>query len=182
VRSNAKQMGQLIDDLLSFAQLARHEIGRQRFDPRPLVEECFDKLRVQTGNQAVQCITGVLPACDADPALLRQVFMNLIGNAFKYSAKAERPRVQVGYERHGGEEAYFVRDNGVGFDMKYAGKLFGVFQRLHRQEEFEGTGVGLAIVQRIVQRHGGRVWAQAAPGEGAMFYFTLAESDRPARA
>jgi signal transduction histidine kinase len=176
VRANAKQMGQLIDDLLSFAQLARREIGRQRFDPRPLVEECFEKLRAQTGNEAVECVAGALPVCEADPALLRQVFMNLIGNAFKYSAKTERPRVEVGCERHGAEDAYFVRDNGVGFDMKYAGKLFGVFQRLHRQEEFEGTGVGLAIVQRIVQRHGGRVWAQATPGEGATFYFTLGES------
>ncbi len=176
VRSNAKQMGQLIDDLLSFAHLARQEIGRQRFDPRPLVEECFEKLRTQTGNAAVECAAGALPVCEADPALLRQVFMNLIGNAFKYSGKVERPRVEVGCERRGAEAAYFVRDNGVGFDMKYAAKLFGVFQRLHRQEEFEGTGVGLAIVQRIVHRHGGRVWAQSAPGEGATFYFTLAES------
>jgi signal transduction histidine kinase len=175
VRSNAKQMGQLIDDLLAFARLARQEIGRHRFYPRPLVDECFEKLRAQTGNTAVECVAGALPACEADPALVRQVFMNLIGNAFKYSGKVERPRIEVGTERHGGEVAYFVRDNGVGFDMKYASKLFGVFQRLHRQEEFEGTGVGLAIVQRIVQRHGGRVWARAAPGEGATFYFTLAE-------
>jgi signal transduction histidine kinase len=181
VRSNAKQMGLLIDDLLSFAHLARQELGRQRFDPRPLVEECFEKLRTQTGNTAVECAAGALPVCEADPALLRQVFMNLIGNAFKYSGKTKRPCVEVGCERRGAEEAYFVRDNGVGFDMKYAAKLFGVFQRLHRQEEFEGTGVGLAIVQRIVQRHGGRVWAQSAPGEGATFYFTLAESARPAR-
>ncbi len=175
VRSSAKQMGQLIDDLLAFAHLARHEIGRQRFYPRPLVDECFEKLRAQTGSTAVECVAGALPVCEADPALVRQVFMNLIGNAFKYSSKAERPRVEVGCERHDGEDAYFVRDNGVGFDMKYAGKLFGVFQRLHRQDEFEGTGVGLAIVHRIVQRHGGRVWARAAPGEGATFYFTLAE-------
>jgi signal transduction histidine kinase len=175
VRSNAKQMGQLIDDLLAFAHLARQELGRQRFYPRRLVDECFEKLRAQTGDTAVECVAGALPVCEADPALVRQVFMNLIGNAFKYSSKAEHPRVEVGCERHGAENAYFVRDNGVGFDMKYAGKLFGVFQRLHRQEEFEGTGVGLAIVQRIVQRHGGRVWAQAAPGEGATFYFTLTE-------
>jgi light-regulated signal transduction histidine kinase (bacteriophytochrome) len=176
VRASAKQMGQLIDDLLSFAQLARQEISRQRFYPRPLVDECVEKLRAQTGHPAVELVAGALPVCDADPALLRQVFMNLIGNAFKYSGKAARPRVEVGCERHGGEDAYFVRDNGVGFDMKHAGKLFGVFQRLHSSDEFEGTGVGLAIVQRIVQRHGGRVWAQAAPGKGATFYFTLAKS------
>jgi signal transduction histidine kinase len=174
VRANAKQMGQLIDDLLAFARLARQEIARRRFDPRPLVDECVEKLRAQTGNPAAECVAGALPACDADPGLVRQVFMNLIGNAFKYSAKAARPRVEIGCERREGEDAYFVRDNGVGFDMKYAGKLFGVFQRLHSNEEFEGTGVGLAIVQRIVQRHGGRIWAQAAPGEGATFYFTLA--------
>jgi len=174
VRSNAKQMGQLIDGLLAFAHLARQEIARQRFEPQPLVEECVEKLRGETGNRPVECAVGALPACEADPVLLRQVFMNLIGNAFKYSAKAERPRVEVGCERRGGENVYFVSDNGVGFDMKYTGKLFGVFQRLHSDEEFTGTGIGLAIVQRIVHRHGGRIWAQAELGEGATFYFTLA--------
>ncbi len=178
VRGSAKQMGHLIDDLLAFAQLARQEIARRRFEPRPLVEECVEKLRAETGKRDVECDIGELPACEADAALLRQVFLNLIGNAFKYTGKAARPRVEIGCERRDGEDVYYVRDNGAGFDMKYADKLFGVFQRLHRNEEFEGTGVGLAIVQRIVARHGGRIWAQSEPGKGATFYFTLAAPAR----
>ena len=122
---------------------------------------------------------GALPGCDADPALLRQALLNLIGNAFKYTGKTAQPRVEIGCERRKSEDVLFVHDNGAGFDMKYAGKLFGVFQRLHPGKDFEGTGVGLAIVQRIVTRHGGRIWAHAEPGKGATFYFTLAPA-RPA--
>jgi light-regulated signal transduction histidine kinase (bacteriophytochrome) len=173
VRSNAQQMGRLIDDLLAFARLARQKVARHRFELRALVEECLDKLRSESGDRAVECVVGELPVCEADPALLRQVLLNLIGNAFKYTGKVERARIEIGCERRGGEDVFYVRDNGVGFDMKYADKLFGVFQRLHRGKDFEGTGVGLAIVQRIVNRHGGRVWAEAEPGKGATFYFTL---------
>jgi light-regulated signal transduction histidine kinase (bacteriophytochrome) len=120
---------------------------------------------------------GDLPPCEADRSLLKQVWQNLIDNALKYSRHCHPPILEIGYLPVGtaAGPAYFVRDNGTGFDMKYAGKLFGVFQRLHRHEEFEGTGVGLAVVQRILNRHGGRVWAEAKPNEGATFYFTVGE-------
>jgi len=116
-----------------------------------------------------------LPICHGDPALLKQVWTNLLSNAFKYSRGRTPAVVEVGWERKDGEYIYFVRDNGVGFEMQYANKLFGVFQRLHRAEDFEGTGVGLAIVQRVIHRHGGRVWAASEPGQGATFFFALEE-------
>ena len=174
VRASAKQMGKLIDDLLRFARLSREGLARRRFEMQPLVEECIAKLRADLGGRSIECTVGKLPACEGDPALLRQVLLNLIGNAFKYTSRTASARVEIGCLSQGAQQVFYVRDNGVGFDMKYAGKLFGVFQRLHRSTEFEGTGVGLAIVQRIVQRHGGRIWAQAEPGKGATFYFTLA--------
>jgi light-regulated signal transduction histidine kinase (bacteriophytochrome) len=126
---------------------------------------------IAPGSAAIEIAQ--LPAARGDRSLLKQVWVNLIGNAVKYSSKIENPRVEVGARAEGRLIVYWVRDNGAGFDMKYAGKLFGVFQRLHLPEEFPGTGVGLAIVQRVVSRHGGRVWAEAAPNQGACFYFTL---------
>lgn len=171
VSASARLMARLIDALLAFAQLARRQVSRQRVDVAALVAGCLRELRAQQGEGGLEAVVGELPPCDADPQLLRQVFVNLIGNAVKYSARAAAPRVEIGWQ--GAEGAYYVRDNGVGFDMQYAGKLFGVFERLHAPQDFEGTGVGLAIVQRIVQRHGGRVWAEAEPGMGATFYFTL---------
>jgi signal transduction histidine kinase len=171
VSASARHMARLIDALLAFAQLARRQVSRQRVDVAGLVAGCLRELRAQQAEGALEAVVGELPPCDADPQLLRQVFVNLIGNAIKYSARAAAPRVEIGWQ--GDDGAYYVRDNGVGFDMQYAGKLFGVFERLHAPQDFEGTGVGLAIVQRIVQRHGGRVWAQAEPGKGATFYFTL---------
>jgi signal transduction histidine kinase len=168
VRGNAIRMGQLIDDLLTFSRLGRQEAVSALVDMTQLAREAADELR---GERPVQALP--LPAVKGDRALLKQVWLNLIGNALKYSAKTPQARVEIGTREEARENVYWVRDNGVGFDMRYAGKLFGVFQRLHRSEEFEGTGVGLAIVQRIVARHGGRVWAEAKPGEGACFWFSL---------
>jgi len=135
-----------------------------------LAREVVDELR--NGSEATIELRE-LPRAQADRSLMRQVWANLVGNARKYSGKRKNARIELGGREDGGENVYWVRDNGVGFDMRYVGKLFGVFQRLHRSEEFAGTGVGLAIVQRVVARHGGRVWAEAKPGEGACFHFSL---------
>jgi light-regulated signal transduction histidine kinase (bacteriophytochrome) len=172
VRGSGARMGQLIDDLLAFARLGRQPLSTRQVALGELVQETIDELRPQCAGRSVEFIVGELGAAEADPALLRQVLANLIGNAVKYSGKQSNARIAVG--RDG--EIYHVRDNGAGFDMRYAERLFGVFQRLHRAQEFEGTGVGLAIVRRIVERHGGRIWAESAPGAGAAFYFTLRSS------
>ena len=129
--------------------------------------------QVAAANSAALVRIGELPSATVDESLFRQVFSNLISNALKYSRSSAAPEIEVGARAEAGELMYYVRDNGVGFDMRYAGKLFKVFQRLHRADQFEGTGVGLAIVQRVVQRHGGRVWAESAPGCGATFHFAL---------
>jgi signal transduction histidine kinase len=176
VRDNARQMGRLIDDLLSFSRLSRQPLKRQTIAPAEIVREALHDLRHEPDNGQSRIAVNELPACDADPALLKQVYVNLISNAIKYSGRRETARIEIGCLNGNGAPAYYVRDNGVGFDMKYAGKLFGVFQRLHRAEDYEGTGVGLAIVQRIVHRHGGSVWAEAAIDKGATFYFTLGGS------
>jgi light-regulated signal transduction histidine kinase (bacteriophytochrome) len=170
---NAQQMGRLIDDLLSFSRLSRQPLKLQPVDPRQVIDEALRHLSRESGNGKPRISVGNLPSCQADPALLKQVYVNLISNAIKYSRKREDARVEIGCTEGNGAPTYYVRDNGVGFEMKYADKLFGVFQRLHRAEEYEGTGVGLAIVQRIVSRHGGRVWADAEVDKGATFYFTL---------
>jgi light-regulated signal transduction histidine kinase (bacteriophytochrome) len=171
VRGNARKMGQLIDDLLAFSRLGRQAAARVPVDMTRLAAEVADELRA---GRPVQC--DALPPIQGDPSLLKQVWSNLIGNALKYSGKKADARIEVGGREGPAEHIYWVRDNGAGFDMRYADKLFGVFQRLHRADEFEGTGVGLAIVQRIVARHGGRVWAEGRPGQGACFYFSLPRS------
>jgi len=176
VRDNARQMGELVDDLLAFSRLGRQALERRPVEPDRLARETWQDLRHDWDGRAVELHIGGMPPAYGDPSLLRQVYANLFGNALKFSRERAPAVIEVGAERHDDGVAYFVRDNGVGFDMKYADKLFGVFQRLHRAEEYEGTGVGLAIVQRIVQRHGGRVWATAALGEGAAFFFTLGSS------
>jgi signal transduction histidine kinase len=170
VRGASTRMGQLIDDLLAFSQLGRQTPVRRTFDMTALAREVVGELN---SERAARVELAALPAASADPALLKQVWSNLVGNALKYSGKSKDPRVEIGGRREAAENVYWVRDNGVGFDPRYAAKLFGVFQRLHRAEEFPGTGVGLAIVQRVVTRHGGRVWAESALGEGACFYFSL---------
>ena len=173
VRKNSQRMGLLIDDLLAFSRLSRQLLNKQPVRPADLVRQCVDELRAEQQGRRVEIAIGDLPACQADPALLKHVWMNLMSNALKYTRKQEVAVIEVGSREQAGACVYFVKDNGVGFDMQYADKLFGVFQRLHRPEDYEGTGVGLAIVQRVIHRHGGRVWAEAAVNQGATFYFTF---------
>ena len=171
VRSNTRQMGQLIDDLLAFSRVGRQAMARTAVDMASLAKAASDDQRV--AGEAVSITVGPLPPADADPSLMRQVWVNLISNALKFTRpKAERV-IAVAGRTEPGRVVYWVKDNGVGFDMAYANKLFGVFQRLHSSAEFEGTGVGLALVQRIVHRHGGEVWAEGKVGEGATFSFSL---------
>ena len=171
VKVNATRMGQLIDDLLAFAQISRVPLSRQRVDLTHLAQTTADEAAAAAAHP-VELLIEPLPPCLGEPVLLKQVLANLISNAIKFTAKTERARVTIG-ATSGGETVYYVRDNGAGFDERFAEKLFGVFQRLHRTGEFEGTGVGLAIVQRIINRHGGRVWAEGRVNHGATFYFTL---------
>src|SRR3989454_8328244 len=173
VRKNSQHMGLLIDDLLAFSRLSRQPLNNQLVKPADLVQQCVDELRAEQQGRRVEIAIGDLPACQADPALLKQVWLNLMSNALKYTRKQEVAVIEVGSREQAGACVCFLKDNGVGFDMQYVDKLFGVFQRLHRHEEYEGTGVGLAIVQRIIHRHGGRVWAEAAVNKGATFYFTF---------
>lgn len=173
VREGGRRMGELIDDLLKFAQLSRQPLALRGVDMAQLVRETLAELNPAAGGRRIETRIAELPACHGDPALLKQVWVNLLSNAIKYTRDRMPAVVEVGIEQDNGRCVYFVRDNGVGFNMKYAGKLFGVFQRLHRPDEFEGTGVGLAIVHRVVCRHGGRVWFAAEPDRGATFYFTL---------
>ena len=202
VRTSADQMRQLVDDLLAFARLSRQPLRKQRIQPAQTAQEAVDELRPEHAGRAVEISIRDLPACDADPALLKCVWLNLLSNSLKYSAKpgltgsdpstengtGSAPRttvIEIGALQNGDvpanlpdaplndEPIYFVRDNGVGFDMLDADRLFGVFQRLHSANDFEGTGVGLAIVQNIIERHGGQVWAHSEPGQGATFMFTL---------
>jgi PAS domain S-box-containing protein len=171
IARGAVRMGELIDDLLTFSRVGRGSLNRMRIDmeamARTVVEELHDM------NPQARVTIQALPAANADPALLRQVMLNLVGNALKFTTGRADAHVDIGSVREGGQPVYFIKDNGAGFDPGHAAKLFGVFQRLHQESEFPGTGVGLAIVKRIVERHDGRVWAEAAPGKGATFYFTL---------
>lgn len=173
ITSSSKRMGQLIDDLLKFSRLGRQHLSRTKVNVSELVREVLKELDKNPGNEPVEIKIGELPDCVGDWSLLKQVFINLLSNAFKFTRDQKKPIIEIGFQDQAGEPFYFVRDNGAGFDMKDAEKLFGVFQRLHSQNEFEGTGVGLSIVQRIIHRHGGRIWAEAAVSQGATFYFTL---------
>jgi len=173
IRRGAQRMGALIDDLLAFARLNRQELNKQAIDTGSFVRGALDELGYPWPDRAVEILIGILPASSGDPALLKQVWLNLLSNALKYTRKREKAVVEIGCMKTHDADTFFVRDNGAGFDVRYANKLFGVFQRLHLAEDYEGTGVGLAIVQRIVHRHGGRVWADAAVDRGATFYFTL---------
>ncbi len=176
VRDNAQQMGKLIDDLLTFSRLSRLPLKKQQVAPTAIVCLALTELRHEQENRQIEFSIADLPVCQADPALLQQCWVNLLANALKFTRQRQIAKIEVSYYQKDSEIVYFVKDNGVGFDVKYAHKLFGVFQRLHRAEEYDGTGVGLAIVQRIIHRHGGRVWAEAEVNEGAMFYFTLGDN------
>ncbi len=173
IREGGKRMGELIDDLLKFSRLSRQPVHRQTVNTQQLVQNVLEELKPQQNGREIELRLTKLPACEADPRLLTQVWVNLLSNAIKYTRHRHPAIVEIGGSNIGNENVYFVRDNGTGFDMQYVNKLFGVFQRLHRADQFEGTGVGLAIVQRIVHRHGGRVWAEAALDHGATFSFTL---------
>ena len=171
-------MGQLIDDLLEFSRLGRQSISRRQIDVNQLVGEVIESLAELRRDRAVKINAAKLPPCSGDLALIRQVWQNLISNALKYSRGRTPAVIEIGSTIENNATIYFVRDNGTGFNMKYYEKLFGVFQRLHRSEDFEGTGVGLAIVHRVLDRHGGKIWAEAVPDKGATFYFTLEEGAR----
>jgi len=176
IRDNAHQMGDLIDDLLAFSRLSRQSLKKLTVAPADLARQALEDLHVEQEGREVEITIDKLPTCQADPVLLKQVFANLLGNALKFTREREKAVIEVGCREDGdkpGDHIYFVKDNGVGFDMQYMDKLFSVFERLHRAEEYEGTGVGLAIVQRIIHRHGGHVWAEAGVNKGATFNFTL---------
>jgi len=166
-------MAQLIDDLLGLSRVTRADFRRERVDLSALAETVAAELKRTAPRREVEFVITPGISVDGDMRLLQVVLENLVGNAWKYTGKCARARIEFGVSRQDGKVSYYVRDNGAGFDMAYANKLFGAFQRLHSSGEFEGTGIGLATVQRIVHRHGGRVWAEGAVGQGATFYFTL---------
>ncbi|HEX2828526.1 MAG TPA: ATP-binding protein [Burkholderiales bacterium] len=181
VRSEAARMGTLIDDLLAFSRLGRQSLQMRSVDMEDLVRLNFEQLKTQNPEATHELKLGHLPQALGDRSLLAQVWINLLSNAFKFSGKKENPTIEVNAISDAREHTYFVRDNGAGFDPRYGAKLFGVFQRLHDQSDFPGTGVGLALVHRIITRHGGRVWAEGEPGVGATFYFTLPRSSSDGR-
>jgi PAS domain S-box-containing protein len=173
IASNANKMGDLIDDLLAFSRVSRRELKFEKIDMHVLANAVYQEIAAETDKKKTEFLIQNIPAIYGDPAMLRQVWVNLIGNALKFSSKKEKCIIEVGNKTEGKECIYYVKDNGAGFDMEYADKLFGVFKRLHTSKEFEGTGIGLSIVQRIIHRHAGRVWAEGKAGEGATFYFAL---------
>lgn len=173
IRENTTHMGHLIDDLLAFSRLGRQQLRRSQIDHRKIVDLALNTLSADISQHGTEIVVEDLPRSQGDAALIKQVWINLLANAVKFSRNVPSPRVEIGGKANPEHVTYFVRDNGTGFDMRYINKLFGVFQRLHRQEDYEGTGVGLAIVHRIITRHGGQVWAESTPNQGATFYFTL---------
>ena len=173
IQNSARQMGQLIDDLLAFSRLGRRKLKMSDINIQSLAEEVFEQQQISETERTARLAVEELPRAICDRAMIREVLVNLFSNALKYSASQDSSFIGVAGRVEGDQSIYSVKDNGVGFDMKYADKLFQVFQRLHSAEEFEGTGIGLALVQRIVHRHGGRVWAEGKVNEGATFYFSL---------
>jgi light-regulated signal transduction histidine kinase (bacteriophytochrome) len=178
IRDGTQKMGTLIDDLLTFSRLGRAPLNNQDVDTGELVRGVIEDLHAERAGRQIDIHIGELAVSQGDPALLKQVWINLLSNAIKFTGRREHAVVEIGSVPNPQGTVYFVRDNGTGFDMRYQGKLFGVFQRLHRSEEFEGTGVGLAIVQRIINRHGGRIWVESAVDCGTTFYFSLTPDTR----
>ena len=173
VSDNAQKMGQLIDDILAFSRAGRSELQLITLDMNALVQQVWQELEPQRAGRAIELRLAPLPSASGDPAAVRQVLENLLDNAVKFTRGREAAVIEVAGHREGDENIYSIRDNGAGFDMAYVAKLFGLFQRLHGMEEFEGTGVGLAIVKRFIMKLGGRVWAEGKTGEGARFWFSL---------
>jgi len=171
--TNGRMMGQLIDDLLAFSRLGKKELTSTKVDMQLLAISVVNELLQNDLEKDYKINIGILSPCEADPGMIKQALINLLSNAVKYSSKKANPEIEIGCEDEETRTVYYVKDNGVGFDMAYAGKLFGVFQRLHSQEEFEGTGVGLALVKRIIDKHNGEVWADGHENIGATFYFSL---------
>jgi len=183
IREGTRRMGMMVDDLLNLTRVGRKELSMQLTGLSSLLEEAIRDLKPEMAGREIEWRIGELPFVECDPALVKQVFANLLSNALKFTRLRERAVIEVGETTQDGRAVIFVRDNGVGFSMKYVDKLFRVFQRLHRSEDFEGTGIGLATVQRIVHKHGGRVWAEGELNKGATFYFTLeAVESRPGKA
>jgi signal transduction histidine kinase len=174
IHRNSQHMQELIEGLLTLSRYGRQALARQNVDLAVLANTLVTDLRRENSGRQIEVRIGYLPVVVGDASLLRQVFVNLLSNAFKFTRATELAVIEAGSFPKAGEEVYFVRDNGAGFDMQYASNLFGVFQRLHNNNDFEGTGVGLSIVRRIIERHGGTIWAEAEVGKGAAFYFTLA--------
>ena len=180
IRKNATMMGNLVDDLLNFSRLGRQSLNMVAMNPEKTIREVIELMQTDIAQYHVDIKINPMPDCKADSSLLKQVYVNLISNAIKFSKEKATPQIEMGFleksvAQEDGAACYYVKDNGVGFDMKFYDKLFGVFQRLHRAEDYEGTGVGLAIVQRIIKKHGGSIWADSVVGEGTTFYFTLGE-------
>jgi PAS domain S-box-containing protein len=173
IQLGTRQMAELLAALLNFAPLARQPLDRENVELRGLVEEVISSLQPETHGRKVSWCIGPLSQANCDRALIRQAFWNLLSNAVKFTRPHDHAVIELGETRLTGERVLFIRDNGIGFDMKYADKLFAVFQRLHTQKEFEGTGMGLAIVHRIITKHGGRIWARSEAGSGTTFFFTL---------
>ena len=176
IDTNAREMEVLIQGLLEFSRLGRQPVKMENVEPGDVIRKALATLQPEMQGRVVEVVVRDMPPCSADPALLQQVYVNLLGNAIKFTGRRPVAEVEVGSIAGSSPTVFFVKDNGAGFDMAYKDKLFSVFQRLHSKAEYDGTGVGLAIVQRIVSRHGGRVWAEGRPGVGATFYFTLSGS------
>ena len=178
ILDSAKRMGNLIDDLLSFSRIARAETRQTTVSLEQLVKEVRDEMQPETTGRDIAWRIGALPDLYGDRSMLRLALVNLVSNAVKFTRKRPRAQIEIGSLERSDAVTVFVKDNGVGFDMKYVNKLFGVFQRLHRPEAFEGTGIGLATVQRIIHRHGGRVWAEAFVDRGATFFISIPDRGR----